>query len=469
MEPSIDKVVEAIIKADKIGSVKRNENYMKNLVLQKLMLHNGWIAPQSKSSSSSLSSDEHDDNDTVQEEEAIVTTTTQPTNDDIKQFKFLIKNSQILIFKLFDMLNSNCLRLKISLIQNFKIEDGSCKWNICAELWKIRGFKINNQLQQHDCYGKDEKIVSTKIRLQDLATGPVQLERIEIQKHKKRILEKKVELSFNCHFQELCEFALQLYDQHSENLISLQNERIYDSFLIVQFISEGLEMNIKTVQQVKFDVQACTLFPELMQFSLFTFAAQSRSVGRVSGYIDILSLLKLHQSRDKVQVKPYYRYLYIKVKECTEIIAADTTGYSDVFVVVDLDDSCQMSFDKPENLNSVFNENLYIPVRMGGTSVSKSLLQKKGNILLSNFYQVEVQNEYLGSTEIQLSKTESTNEFSDPIGVNSLAKVYIQSKRLLLTSCGQPSFQGSKIFVSCFCLPNFPSQLHLNPPPAQNP
>ncbi|KAA6387442.1 MAG: hypothetical protein EZS28_017031 [Streblomastix strix] len=151
------------------------------------------------------------------------------------------------------------------------------------------------------------------------------------------------------------------------------------------------------------------------------------------------------------------------------MIAAAITGDFNIFVAIDLDDICQMSYDTHENLNTVFNEYLYIPIPMGGSSKSKSQLLKKSYILLLCFNQVEVENDYLESAEIQLSKTESANEFTDPIGVNALAIVYTPYNGLLLTSCGQPTFKGSKIYISCFCLPNFPSQLHLDPPESQNP
>ncbi|KAA6360545.1 MAG: hypothetical protein EZS28_043928, partial [Streblomastix strix] len=112
---------------------------------------------------------------------------------------------------------------------------------------------------------------------------------------------------------------------------------------------------------------------------------------------------KLHQSRDKVELKPYYRYLCIKIKECTDMIAADTTGYSDVFVV-NWDRARQMTRVIPENLNPQFNEYLYIPVRMGGSSVFKNQLQKKGNIKISCIDYDEAGNAFFASAEIALSK-----------------------------------------------------------------
>ncbi|KAA6364665.1 MAG: hypothetical protein EZS28_039808, partial [Streblomastix strix] len=175
---------------------------------------------------------------------------------------------------------------------------------------------------------------------------------------------------------------------------------------------------------------------------------------------------KLHQSRDKVELKPYYRYLCIKIKECTDMIAADTTGYSDVFVVVDWDGARQMTRVIPENLNPQFNEYLYIPVRMGGSSVSRSQLQKKGNIKISCFDYDEAGNDFLGSVEVPLSKITSANQITDPIDANAETRVYTPSNGLLLTSGGQPTSKNSKIFVSCFFHPDFPSRLHLDPPEA---
>ncbi|KAA6355774.1 MAG: hypothetical protein EZS28_048699, partial [Streblomastix strix] len=80
-------------------------------------------APQSQSSSSSSSGSENDDNDAVPEDAAAAATTTKPTRDDMKQFKFLIKNIQIFNVKSFDTTNTSDPYLKITLGGNFKIED----------------------------------------------------------------------------------------------------------------------------------------------------------------------------------------------------------------------------------------------------------------------------------------------------------------------------------------------------------
>ncbi|KAA6356201.1 MAG: hypothetical protein EZS28_048272, partial [Streblomastix strix] len=323
-----------------------------------------------------------------------------------------IKNIQIFNVKSFDTTNTSDPYLKITLGGNFKIEDerhkgGQMKVSgrrgpvyqthqldkISPDIhvsfpdqwmtyWRGTLEDLKTQDLQIDCYdydycGKDEKMGSTKIRLYDLAIGPVQLERIEIQMHKKGTHETTAVLSFDCYFQELCVFALHLHDWHGENLIPMDLGGTSDPFIITQFMSEGSVKKVKTVKQVKSDVQACTLFPEWEELGTLTFAGirselenedlkievkdkdplvnesmgkgmvplrgildigyidtvlehKGRSAGRVSGYIDVLSLPKLHQSRDKVELKPYYRYLCIKIKECTDMIAADTTGYSDV-------------------------------------------------------------------------------------------------------------------------------------------
>ncbi|KAA6393645.1 MAG: hypothetical protein EZS28_010831 [Streblomastix strix] len=79
---------------------------------------------------------------------------------------------------------------------------------------------------------------------------------------------------------------------------------------------------------------------------------KGKAVGKVSGCANVLSLPKLHKSQVKVKLKPYYKYLCIKVNECPDMITVDTTSYSDVFVV-DWDSSRQMTRVIPKNLNPI--------------------------------------------------------------------------------------------------------------------
>ncbi|KAA6383379.1 MAG: hypothetical protein EZS28_021092 [Streblomastix strix] len=134
---------------------------------------------------------------------------------------------------------------------------------------------------------------------------------------------------------------------------------------------------------------------------------KGRSTGRVSGYIDLLSLSKFHQLLYKVELKPYYRYMCIMIEKSINTIAADITGYSDVFIAVNLDGARQMTRVTFKNLNQISNLYLYIPIRMGGSSISKRRLQKNGNIIFSCFDYDDAGNDFLRSIEIPLSKIDS--------------------------------------------------------------
>ncbi|KAA6399357.1 MAG: hypothetical protein EZS28_005118 [Streblomastix strix] len=71
---------------------------------------------------------ENNDNDAVFEDGAAAETTTKPTQDDIKQFKFLIKNIQNFNVNSFDTTNTSDPYLKTTLGGNFKIEDERCNF-----------------------------------------------------------------------------------------------------------------------------------------------------------------------------------------------------------------------------------------------------------------------------------------------------------------------------------------------------
>ncbi|KAK2952540.1 putative tRNA uridine 5-carboxymethylaminomethyl modification enzyme GidA [Blattamonas nauphoetae] len=362
-----------------------------------------------------------------------------------------------------------------------------------------------------DCISKNDYMGSASINLYDLATGSVPHDKVEIQMHARRKRhETTAFLDFDAYFQEIRMYNLHCHDWNGEELIAKDFGGTSDPYCVVSFMSGGT-IKVKSVKSIKSEVIDQTLFPEwedigtlqfpgirselenddlkivvydhdlifdekmgetrlplrgLLDLGFFDTQLEYKNDygGKISGYISIDAFPTYHQTQDKIELKPYYTYLCIDVNSCKDLVAVDTTGYSSAYVVAEWDGAKQQTRVVRDDLNPVFQELLFIPVRIAKSRIKPEVFVKKGPLVLSVYHSSEVGQAFLGSVTLHINKITDAPLKLDPIAEDEPTRVYCNTDGEFLTSGGERTAKNSQIFFSAFFHPDFPQQLKVPPP-----
>ncbi|KAK2961356.1 hypothetical protein BLNAU_3802 [Blattamonas nauphoetae] len=360
-----------------------------------------------------------------------------------------------------------------------------------------------------NCIRRNQWMGSARINLFDLATGSVTRSQIHLYEKKGKRHVANATLDFVAYFQEVHMFELNCHDWQCFNLIPPTPDAEISPFVSVKFM--GLPtLKVKTVRRVVSEFQPTTTFPEFEDIGILQFAGirsdfenedlkikvkdydslnktligytylplrglldigfyecqlstKDAVTGRINGYIDVVSVPNLHQTNDKIVLKPLYRYLCAHITSCIDLVAKDDQGYSSPFVTVEWDGAKLSTRVIKNDLCPTFNETLFFPIKLPDTAIKRSYIQQKGDVKFSVYAYSADGNDILGSTSISLYQITHAGLAPDPYRGGRKTRMFKANEGLPLLIGGEKTEKNSIIICSVHISPDFPDEVIIPP------